>query len=70
MMSKIKATAVVALASHIKHDYPARKFCPGRGGSNLDNVFLVDDGREDPNTTKAGHHWPASETPLNCRFAD
>ena len=64
---------MVALASHIKHDYPARKFGPGEGGgggSNFDNVFLVDDGREDPNTTKAGHHWPASETPLNWRFAD
>ena len=61
----------MALASHIKHDYPARKFSPGEEeGSNFDNVFLVDDGKEDPNTTKAGHHWPASETPLNWRFAD
>ena len=50
---------------------PSQKnFVRGRGGSNFDNVFLVDDGKEDPNTTKAGHHWPASETPLNWRFAD
>ena len=42
----------------------------GGGGSNFDNVFLVDDGKEDPNTTKAGHYWTASETPLNWRFAD
>ena len=62
---------MVALASHKKHDYPARKFCPGEGGGpTLTTFFLVDDGKEDPNTTKAGHHWPASETPLNWRFAD
>ena len=36
-----------------------------------DNVFfilhavLVDEGREDPNTTKAGRHRPASETPFD-----
>ena len=60
-MSKIKATAVVvstwwplAWTSLIKNDYPARKFCPGGGGSNFDNIFLVDDGREDPNTTISG----------------
>ena len=44
----------------------SRKFC--QTGSNFDNVFFVvddDKGREDPKTTKAGHHWPASETPLN-----
>ena len=35
-------------------------------GSNFDNVFyLVDEEGEDPNTLKVGHHWPASETPLN-----
>ena len=39
----------------------SRKFC--QRGSNFDNVFFVDDdkGREDPKTTKAGHH----QTPLN-----
>ena len=37
-----------------------------------DNVFffichavLVDKGREDPNITRAGRHWPASETPFD-----
>ena len=38
-------------------------------GSNYDNVFLVDEGREDPNTTISGHHWPASKTPFKWRFA-
>ena len=38
-------------------------------GSNSDNVFfffflLVDEGRDDHNTTKAGYCQPASETPL------
>ena len=28
------------------------KFC--QRGSNSDNLFLVDEGREDPNTTKTG----------------
>ena len=59
-MSKIKATAVVVstwwpwhMKAHIKHDYPARKFCPeGGGGGTLTTFFLVDDEREDPNTTK------------------
>ena len=32
-------------------------------------VFLVDEGREDKNTTKSGHHRPSSETPLKLRFA-
>ena len=42
-----------------------------RKGSNFDNFFLiVDDGREDPNTTICGrYHWPASETPFKWRFA-
>ena len=32
-------------------------------GGNSDNVFvLVDEGREDPNTAKTGHHRPTSET--------
>ena len=36
-----------------------------------DNVFfifhavLVDEGRKEPNTTKAGRHRPASETPFD-----
>ena len=29
------------------------------------HVVLVDDGREDPNTTKAGRHRPASKTPFD-----
>ena len=33
-------------------------------------VFLVDEGKEDPNTAKTGHHRPASETPLKWRLAD
>ena len=76
MMSKIKATAVVVstwwhwLRTYNMITQP-ENFVRGRGGgSNFDNVVLVDDGGEDPNTTKAGHHWPASETPLNWRFAD
>ena len=32
-------------------------------------TFLVNEGREDPNTTKVGHHRPASETPFQWRFA-
>ena len=32
--------------------------------------FLVDEGREDPDTTdEAGHHWPASKTPWKWCFA-
>ena len=31
----------------------------------LSEAFLVDEGRENPNTTKAGHHRPISETPFN-----
>ena len=31
-------------------------------------VFLVDEGREDQNTTIAGHHRPASGTPFKWRF--
>ena len=56
MMSKIKATAVVVttwwpwhMKAHIKHDYPARKFCSvggGGGGATLITFFLVDDERE------------------------
>ena len=44
-----------------------------RGGPTLTTffvvVFLVDEGREDPNTTKVGHHRPASETSFKWRFA-
>ena len=29
------------------------------------HAVLVDEGREDPNTTKAGRHRPASETPFD-----
>ena len=36
-----------------------KKFCP-----HLITFFLVDEGIEDPNLTKMGHHGPASETPL------
>ena len=32
-------------------------------------VFLVDEGKKDPNTTKAGQHWPASEAPFKWSFA-
>ena len=48
----------------------SRKLCQ-RGPTQLFFVvaffllFLVDKGREDPNTTKSGvHYWPASETSL------
>ena len=42
----------------------SRKFC--QRGSNSDNSFAVDDGRENPNyiSIKEGHHRPASETPF------
>ena len=51
----------------------SRKFC--QRGSKFDNVFficlfcLVDEGIDDPNITKMGHHRPASETPFKWRFA-
>ena len=32
------------------------------------SLFLVDEGREDPNE-KAGHYLPARETPYKCSFA-
>ena len=38
-----------------KTSLPSQKvLSPGGGGSNFDNFFLVDDGREDPNTTISG----------------
>ena len=40
--------------------------------SNSDNVFfrfLFDEGKEDPKSTKAGHHRPASETPHGVSLA-
>ena len=46
MMSKIKATAVVVSTWGGGGG--------GGGGGNFDNVFLVNDEREDPNTTKSG----------------
>ena len=45
----------------------SRKFC--QRGSNYDNVLIVDEERDDPNTTKTGHYRPASKTPLKWRFA-
>ena len=47
-------------------------------GSNFDVFFFVlavvffsvDEGRVNPNTTKRGHHWPASETPFKWRAND
>ena len=39
------------------------------GGPTFDSFFLVDEGREYPNTTIAGHHPPASGTPFKWRFA-
>ena len=75
MMSKIKATAVVVstwwpwhMKAHIKHDYPARKFCRGGGGgrgATLTAFFLVDDEKEDPNTTKSGPSLAAAKHHLN-----
>ena len=52
----------------------SKKFCQsgggggGGGGSNFD-IFLVDKGREDLNTTKSGPRSAASETPFKWRFA-
>ena len=45
----------------------SRKFC--QKGSNFDNGFLVEEGREDSNTIIAYHHRPASETPFKWNFA-
>ena len=39
----------------------SRKFCKREVQLNSDSVFSVDEGREDPNNTKAGHYRPASE---------
>ena len=37
---------------------------------NIDNEFLVDEGRGDRiKTIKAGHNRPASKTPFKCFFA-
>ena len=47
----------------VRHMRISRKFC--QRGSNSDLVFLnffVDYGRENPNSTKTGHHRPVSET--------
>ena len=39
----------------------------GGGVHSLDNVFRGERGYVNMQIT--GHHWPASETPLKCRFA-
>ena len=43
----------------------SRKFC--QRGSSFDNVFFVEEGREDPNTTLSGpsmaFHWRADDGP-------
>ena len=33
-------------------------------------IFLIDEGKEDPNATINGHRQPANETPFKWRFAD
>ena len=38
-------------------------------GSNFDNIFLVNEKKGMPKIPLAGHHRPASETPLKWRFA-
>ena len=46
----------------------SRNFC--QRGSNFDNFFFVVLGDEMIKIAlKAGHHWPASETPFKWRFA-
>ena len=51
-------------------DYLKKKFRMRRSsffpeGFNSDNfVFIVDEEREDPNTIKVSHHWPASKVPF------
>ena len=45
----------------------SRKCC--QRGSNFFFFFLVDEGREYPNTTNSGHNRPASETQSKWRFA-
>ena len=40
-------------------------FIKGGPTWNFDNFFVVDEGREDPNTTISGPSSAASETPLN-----
>ena len=45
----------------------SRKFC--QRGSNSNNDFLLDERREDPNTTIADHRRPADDGPsLNASF--
>ena len=39
-------------------------------GPTLDNLILVDEGIEDPNTTKSDQYHPASETQFKWRFSD
>ena len=55
------------LQSRLPNMRGSRKVCQVVQGGHL--FFLVDDGREDPNTTKCDPHWPASETTLKCCFA-
>ena len=44
---------------------PETKKSFARGGLTLTTFFvLFCEGREDPNSTKTGHHQPASETPF------
>ena len=45
----------------------SRIFC--QRGSKVDNVFLVDEGRENPNTTLRGPPSTAIEMPFRWRFA-
>ena len=35
-------------------------------GPNSGNIFVVDEGREDPYTDKRRHHGPVSEAHLKC----
>ena len=57
MQHRLKLTKAIAARIHdffvqMKLIRRSRKFCRGWGGVKFDNVFLLDEGIEDPNTTK------------------
>ena len=51
----------------LKYMRGSRKFC--QRGSNLDIVFLVDEGREDPSTTISGLSMARQRNAIKWRFA-
>ena len=59
---RLSACHILVMAAHLPCADP-ESFV--RGGPTLTTFFfLVNEGRDDPNTTINGHHRPASETPF------